>query len=82
MPARVAPMLNFHVDAGQSGRPASIPLSWGHLAATHSLGNGHHMLVFESESGELRFVRVLQRGEYLYLDTRDQGGVVTVLSRN
>ena len=81
-PARVLPMQNFAMDAKESGRPASVPLSWGHLAAIHSLGNGNHVLVFEAESGDLRFVRLVLRGEYLYLDTRDQGGVVTVLGRN
>jgi hypothetical protein len=80
-PARVVPMQNFDVGTAKSGRPASIPLSWGRLAAIHDLGGGNHVLIFEAEAGDLRFVRLMQRGNYLYLDTRDQGGVVTVLTR-
>jgi len=51
------------------------------VAAVERLGANAVTLVLEAENGDLRFVVLAQRGAYFYLDTNDQGGVVTLLSR-
>lgn len=80
-PARVVPMQNVETAVERSGRPAYLPAEWGRVAAVERLSPNSVVLVLEAEDGDLRFVVLAQRGAYLYLDTTDQGGVVTLLRR-
>lgn len=80
-PARIVPMQNLETEVARSGRPAYLPAEWGRVVAVERLGANAVTLVLEAENGELRFVVLTQRGAYFYLDTNDQGGVVTLLSR-
>lgn len=80
-PARLEPMQNLEMDASRSGRPASIPKEWGRLVSVQRTSDRHYALFLESEGGDIYVVRLLQRGEYLYLDTYDQGGVALVIRR-
>ena len=80
-PAQVVPMQNLETEVARSGRPAYLPAEWGRLVTVERLGPNAVTLVLEAENGDLRFVVLTQRGAYFYLDTKDQGGVVTLLSR-
>lgn len=80
-PAKVVPMQNFEVEASRSGRPAFLPREWGRLVSVQRLDEAHLMLILQADGGEIYFVRMIQRGGYLYLDTVDQGGVASVLRR-
>lgn len=80
-PAKLEPMQNLEMDASRSGRTASIPKEWGRLVSVQRTSDRHYVLFLESGSGEIYLVRLVQRGEYLYLDTYDQGGVALVIQR-
>jgi hypothetical protein len=80
-PARVVPMQNLETEAAKSGRPAMVPRAWGRLVGLQPLSGQRVALFFENDAGEIYVVRLAERGAYLYLDTSDQGGVVTVLRR-
>jgi hypothetical protein len=80
-PARVAQIKNFDLEAARSNRPAYVPREWGKLVSVERLDEQHFALFFQPDTGELILVRMVQRGGYLYLDTRDEGGVATVLRR-
>ena len=74
-------MQNLEVRVATSHRPAYIPREWGRLVAVEEIGNSHYVLFLEAENGDIFVVRLIQRGDYLYLDTHDQGGVTLVIQR-
>lgn len=80
-PARVERMQNLEVTVTNSYRPAYLPREWGRLVAVERVDNTSVMLFFEGAKGEIYLVRLAQRGGYLFLDTADRGGLVTVLPR-
>jgi hypothetical protein len=80
-PAAVKRMQNFELNASSSGRPAYLPPEWGKLVSVQRLNDSNVQLFLQAESGDIYFVRLTQQGEYLYLDTTDQGGVALVLRR-
>jgi len=80
-PAKVAPLQNLEIDLGRSHRPAYVPREWGRLVAVEKIGESNYLLFLQADNGDIFLVRLVQRAGYLYLDTYDQGGVVTVLRR-
>lgn len=80
-PARVEPMQNLEVEAARSRRPAYLPPEWGRLVAVEKTGNVNYTLFLAADNGEIYVVRLIQSGDYLYLDTYDNGGVALVLQR-
>jgi hypothetical protein len=80
-PARVVPMKNLETETSKSGRPAKIPREWGRLVSVQALSGRRVALFFENDAGEIFVVRLAELQGYYYLDTADQGGVVTVLRR-
>jgi hypothetical protein len=80
-PASVERMQNLELSASSSRRPAYLPPEWGHLVSVQRLNDSRVQLFLQAESGDIYFVRLTQQGEYLYLDTTDQGGVALVLRR-
>ena len=81
-PALLEPMQNMGVNASESGRPAYLPAEWGKLVSVQRLENDRLVMFLQSDSGEIYVVRLVQRGQYLNLDTYDQGGVALVIRRN
>jgi hypothetical protein len=79
--AQVERARNLTLDAALSHRPAYIPREFGRLVSVHQLDRQHYMMFFEAANGDITMVRLLQQGNYLFLDTYDQGGVATVLTR-
>jgi len=80
-PARVELMQNLEIDAADSGFPAYVPREWGRLVSVQKTDALRYLLFLEAENGEIFLVRLIQRGEYLYLDTYDKGGVALVIKR-
>lgn len=80
-PAKVVPIENFEVDADKSYQPAYIPREWGRLVSVHRIGDLTYVLFLQTEDGDIFLVRLALRGGYLYLDTSEQGGTVTVIKR-
>jgi hypothetical protein len=80
-PAKLVRVPNFETEASRSNRPAYLPREWGRLVSVQRLDEAHLMLILQADGGEIYFVRMIQRGGYLYLDTVDQGGVASVLRR-
>jgi hypothetical protein len=80
-PAIVERMQNLELSASASRRPAYLPAEWGKLVSVQRLNESKMELFLQAESGDIYFVRLTQQGEYLYLDTTDQGGVALVLRR-
>jgi hypothetical protein len=80
-PARVERMQNLGVDAASSRQPVFVPAEWGRLVAVEKTDSLDYVLFLEGESGEIYVVRLIQNGDYLYLDTRDNGGVALVVKR-
>ena len=80
-PALVERMQNLELSASASRRPAYLPPEWGRLVSVQRLNESKVELFLQAESGDIYFVRLTQQGEYLYLDTSDQGGVALVLRR-
>jgi len=80
-PATVEKMQNLELSASASRRPAYLPPEWGKLVSVQRLSNSKIELFLQAESGDIYFVGLTQQGEYLYLDTMDQGGVALVLGR-
>ena len=81
-PAMLEPMQTMGVNASESGLPAYLPAEWGKLVSVQRIENDRYMLFLQSEQGEIYVVRLIQRGQYLNLDTYDQGGVALVIRRN
>jgi hypothetical protein len=81
-PAKVERMWNLELSADSSRRPAYLPPEWGTLVSVQRLNESKLQLVLQAEDGDIYFVRLTQVGEYLYLDTTDQGGVALVLRRS
>jgi hypothetical protein len=81
-PAALERMQNLELSASSSHRPAYIPPEWGKLVSVQRLNDTKLQLFLQAESGDIYFVRLTQQGEYLYLDTSDQGGVALVLRRS
>jgi len=80
-PETVERMQNLELNASSSRRPAYLPPEWGKLVSVQRLNDSKMQLFLQAENGEIYFVRLTQQGEYLYLDTTDQGGVALVLRR-
>lgn len=80
-PAYLERMQNMGVKADESGRPAYLPPEWGYLVAVERTGANTFTLFLQSTDGPIYVVRLLQNGDYLYLDTYDKGGVALVLTR-
>lgn len=81
-PASVERMQNLELSASASRRPAYLPPEWGQLVSVQRLNDTKLQLFLQAEDGDIYFVRLTQQGEYLYLDTTDQGGVALVLRRS
>lgn len=81
-PEKVERMQNLELSASSSRRPAYLPPEWGKLVSVQRLNESKVQLFLQAESGDIYFVRLTQQGEYLYLDTTDQGGVALVLRRH
>lgn len=80
-PSRVERLTNLEVSATNSNQLAYLPQEWGRLVAVQRLDALSHMLFLQAENGDIFPVRLTQRGNYLYLDTSDRGGVATVIKR-
>jgi len=80
-PIQVVPIENFEVDADKSYRPAYIPREWGYLVSVQRIDALTYVLFLQTEDGTISLVRLTQRGGYLYVDTSEQGGIVTVIRR-
>ncbi|MBI4467133.1 MAG: hypothetical protein HY656_06895 [Acidobacteria bacterium] len=80
-PARVERMQNLEVAITASFRPSYLPREWGRLVDVERMDNASVMLFLEGAKGEIYLVRLAQHGGYLFLDTADRGGLVTVLPR-
>ena len=80
-PAKVAQMQNLELEESLSHRPAYIPSEWGRLVSVQRLNETNVELFLQAENGEIFLVRLAQRGEYLYMDTSDKGGVALVIKR-
>ena len=80
-PATVERMQNLELSASSSRRPAYLPPEWGTLVSVQRLNDSKLQLILQAEGGDIYFVRLTQQGEYLYLDTSDEGGVTLVLRR-
>lgn len=80
-PAKVVRIRNLELNAEKSNRPAYLPAEWGRLVSVQSIGGGSYWLFLQAESGDIYLVRLTQRGNYLYVDTSDQGGVALVIPR-
>jgi hypothetical protein len=74
-------MQNVEVDASSSNRPAYIPAEWGRLVSVERLDASKVQLFMQADNGDIYLVRLAQRGEYLYMDTSDKGGVALVIRR-
>lgn len=81
-PAKVEPMQNLETGAAHSGFPVYIPREWGRLVSVQKIDAMRYLLFLQAENGEIYLVRLIQRGEYLYLDTYDQGGIALVIKRD
>lgn len=81
-PANVEVMRNMGLDAAKSGLPVYLPREWGRLVSVQKSDGAGYFLFLENEDGQIYIVRLNQRGQYLYLDTYDQGGVALVIGRN
>ena len=80
-PAALERMQNLELNASSSRRPAYLPPEWGKLVSVQRLNDSKLQLILQAENGDIYFVRLTQQGEYLYLDTADEGGVTLVLRR-
>ncbi len=74
-------MQNLGISTDESRRPVYLPPEWGYLVAVEKTGAANYTLFLQSTSGEIYVVRLLQSGDYLYLDTYDNGGVALVIER-
>jgi hypothetical protein len=81
-PARLETMRNLGLDTAKSGFPVALPQEWGRLTAVEETDPMGYSLFLQNDSGEIYIVRLIQRGQYLYLDTYDQGGVALVIRRS
>jgi hypothetical protein len=81
-PAKLEAMQNMGVSASDSGLPVSLPAEWGRLITVQRIDGDRIVMFLENGKGEIYLVRLLQRGQYLYLDTYDHGGVALVIRRN
>ena len=80
-PTKVVPIENFEVDADKSYRPAYIPREWGRLVSVQRIDASTYVLFLQTQDGDIFLVRLALRGGYLYLDTSEQGGIVTAIRR-
>ena len=80
-PARVVRMRNFDLDASSSNRPTYLPREWGRLVSVQPMPTGNVWLFLQNDDGAIYVVLLVQRGNYLYLDTTDRGGTVLVVPR-
>ncbi|MCW5977250.1 MAG: hypothetical protein KIT09_04195 [Bryobacteraceae bacterium] len=80
-PAKLEPMQNMGAYAADSGRPAFLPAEWGSLVSVQRIEGDRLMMFLQNEKGEIYLVRLVQRGQYFYLDTYDHGGVALVIRR-
>jgi hypothetical protein len=80
-PRLVEPLQNLDLSVNQSRRPAYLPAEWGRLISVQRLNEAKMEMFLQADNGDIYLVRLAQQGEYLYLDTTDQGGVALVLRR-
>ncbi len=80
-PAKVEQLQNLEVETSTSFHPAYLPREWGRLVSIEKIDAVTYALFLQDEDGNIFVVRLTQRGGYLYLDTSDRGGVVTVIKR-
>src|SRR5262245_39944867 len=80
-PAKLEAMQNAGLDLSKSGFPATLPREWGRLVSVQKTDNSGYTLFLQNDRDEIYLVRLLQRGQYLFLDTYDQGGVALVIRR-
>jgi hypothetical protein len=81
-PAKLEAMRNLGLETSKSGFPVTLPRAWGRLISVQRSDPDAYTLFLENNGGEIFLVRLIQRGNYLYLDTYDQGGVALVIGRN
>ncbi|MCZ2074457.1 MAG: hypothetical protein HUU41_00200 [Bryobacteraceae bacterium] len=80
-PAKLEFLQNMGVNRSESGRPAFLPREWGRLVSVQQIEGDRYVLFLQGDDGAIYLVRLLQQGQYLYLDTYDQGGVALVIRR-
>ena len=81
-PARLEAMRNVGLETSKSGMAAVLPREWGRLISVQKLDGNGYVLFLQNDAGEIYLVRLVQRGDYLYLDSYDQGGVALVIKRS
>jgi hypothetical protein len=81
-PARLEVLRNVGLESSKSGLPAALPHEWGKLVSVQRLEGNGYLLFLQNDAGEIYLVRLIQRGDYLYLDSYDQGGVTLVIKRS
>ena len=80
-PAKLESLQNMGVNRSESGQPAFLPREWGRLVSVQQIEGDRYVLFLQGDDGAIYLVRLLQQGQYLYLDTYDQGGVALVIRR-
>ena len=81
-PARLDNMRNVGLETSKSGLSAVLPRDWGRLVSVQRIDGNAYVLFLQNDAGESYLVRLVQRGDYLYLDSYDQGGVALVIKRS
>jgi|SRR6266850_7009385 len=81
-PIKLEPMRNMGLDTTKSGLPVSLPREWGRLVSVQKTESAGYSMFLENDDGEIYVVNLLQRGQYLYLNTYDNGGVALVIRRS
>jgi hypothetical protein len=81
-PAHLESMQNMDLNISKSGLPAYLPREWGSLVTVQKTDGAGYLLFLQNDVGEIYLVRLIQNGDYLFLDTYDRGGVALVIRRN
>jgi hypothetical protein len=82
MPAKVQPMLNVEPNLSRAGAPAYLPREWGRLVSVQKGIGDAYMMFLENDAGEITVARLSLRGNYFYLDTSPETGIVMQIKRN
>ena|SRR5688572_30460074 len=81
-PPRIEAMRNLGLDSARSGIPVSLPREWGRLVSVQPMDGAGYAMFLQNDGGEIYVVNLIQRGQYLYLNTYDAGGTALVINRH
>ena len=80
-PIRVEVMRNLGLDSAKSDLPVSLPREWGRLVSVQKIDATGYSMFLQNDGGEIYIVNLIQRGQYFYLNTYENGGVALVVRR-